>query len=262
MNVKKNTLTFLIIASMITVFATNTIHASDSAIPVFSNAIVKVGSSGADVKEMQGRLKFLGFYTGPVDGTFSWRCYWALRNFQYEFGLKVDGVLGPKTKLKLWSSTKNWKPGGTTTARPPATSSGGGGTAGTTATKPSLPATNYGFSANDIKLMANAVYGEARGEAYIGQVAVAAVILNRIKNSSFPNTVSGVIFEPGAFTAVADGQIWFTPNETAKKAVQDAMNGWDPTNGAIYYFNPATATSKWIWSRPQIKKIGKHIFCR
>ncbi|HBI04933.1 MAG TPA: spore cortex-lytic enzyme [Paenibacillaceae bacterium] len=262
MNVKRTLLTFIIIASMMLVFFENPIHATGNALPVFSNATVKVGTSGADVKEMQGRLKHLGFYTGPVDGTFSWRSYWALRNFQYEFGMKVDGILGPKTKLKLWSATKNWRPGGTTTARPPAT--GGTTTSGATgATKSkTLPATNYGFSANDVKLMANAVYGESRGESYIGQVAVAAVILNRVKHSSFPNTISGVIFEPGAFTAVADGQIWLTPNETAKKAVQDAINGWDPANGAIYYFNPATATSKWIWGRPQIKTIGKHIFCK
>ncbi|WP_396232360.1 spore cortex-lytic enzyme [Fredinandcohnia sp. QZ13] len=119
-----------------------------------------------------------------------------------------------------------------------------------------------GFSQNDIQLLANAVYGEARGEPYIGQVAIAAVILNRLDSPTFPDTVSGVIFEPLAFTAVADGQIWLTPNEQAKKAVIDAINGWDPTGGATYYFNPATATSKWIWGRPQIKRIGKHIFCR
>lgn len=119
-----------------------------------------------------------------------------------------------------------------------------------------------GFSQNDIQLLANAVYGEARGEPYIGQVAIAAVILNRINSPSFPDTVSGVIFEPGAFTAVADGQIWLTPNDQAKKAVLDAINGFDPTGEAMYYFNPATATNKWIWSRPQIKRIGKHIFCK
>ena len=110
--------------------------------------------------------------------------------------------------------------------------------------------------------MANAVYGESRGEPYTGQVAVAAVILNRVESASFPNTISGVIFEPGAFTAVSDGQIWLTPNERAKQAVLDAMNGWDPSGNAEYYFNPDTATSAWIWSRPQIKKIGKHIFCK
>lgn len=109
--------------------------------------------------------------------------------------------------------------------------------------------------------MANAVHGEARGEPYEGQVAVAAVILNRVNSASFPNTVSGVIFEPGAFTAVADGQIWLEPNDTAERAVLDAINGWDPTGSALYYFNPDTATSAWIWTRPQIKQIGKHIFC-
>ncbi|MGQ7276534.1 MULTISPECIES: spore cortex-lytic enzyme [Brevibacillus] len=220
----------------------------------FSNQIVKVGTQGKDVREMQGRLKFLGFYTGKVDGVFSWRTYWALRNFQYEFGLKVDGVLGPKTKLKLYNATKNWRPtaeelGVPQTAKTPS--------------KPKAPTYHaHGISENDIRLMANAVYGEARGEPYVGQVAVAAVILNRTRHPSFPNTPAGVIFEPRAFTAVADGQIWLTPNETARKAVQDALKGWDPSGGAIYYFNPDTATSAWIWSRPQIKKIGKHIFCR
>lgn len=118
------------------------------------------------------------------------------------------------------------------------------------------------FSENDIKLMANAVHGEARGEPYEGKVAVAAVILNRVENASFPNSVSGVIFEPRAFTAVSDGQIWLTPNEEARKAVLDAINGWDPTGNCLYYFNPDTATSAWIWSRPQVKTIGKHIFCK
>ncbi len=119
-----------------------------------------------------------------------------------------------------------------------------------------------GLSSNDIRIMANAVYGEARGESHIGQVAVASVILNRVQSPSFPKTVSGVIYQPGAFTAVADGQINLTPNAAAKKAVQDAINGWDPSEGCIYYFNPDTATSKWIWGRPQVKTIGKHIFCR
>lgn len=214
----------------------------------FSKTIRHVGSTGSDVREMQGRLKFLGFYTGPIDGDFGWRSYWALRNFQYEFGMPIDGVLGAKTKLKLYNATKNWRPGAPE---------------GATATKPAKKVVHSSkVSSNDLKLLANAVYGEARGEPYIGQVAIAAVIMNRTRNPNFPKTPSGVIFEPRAFTAVSDGQIWLTPNDTAKKAVQDALNGWDPTSGAIYYFNPDTATSAWIWSRPQIKRIGRHIFCR
>ena len=117
------------------------------------------------------------------------------------------------------------------------------------------------FTEKDIQIMANAVYGEARGEPYEGQVAVAAVILNRLESPEFPDTISEIIFQPRAFTVVADGQIWLTPNERAKEAVLDAINGWDPTENALYYFNPKTATSSWIWSRPQIKQIGEHIFC-
>ena len=113
-----------------------------------------------------------------------------------------------------------------------------------------------------MNLISRFVYAEARGEPYKGQVAVAAVILNRVKDSRFPNTVSGVVYQSGAFTCVSDGQINLSPNETAKKAAQDAMNGWDPTYGAIYYFNPNTATNKWIWSRPMTITIGKHRFCK
>lgn len=119
-------------------------------------------------------------------------------------------------------------------------------------------------SASDLQLMARAINGEARGEPYEGQVAVGAVILNRVKSSQFPNTIAGVIYQSGAFTAVADGQINapIDENSTVYKAAQDAMNGWDPTGGCIYYFNPATATNKWIWSRPLVKTIGKHRFCK
>lgn len=121
-----------------------------------------------------------------------------------------------------------------------------------------------GISESDNQLLARAVNGEARGEPYEGQVAVAAVILNRVKHSSFPNTIAGVIYQPGAFTAVSDGQINvpIDPNSTVYKACKDALNGWDPSGGAIYYFNPNTATSSWIWSRPLIKVIGKHRFCK
>lgn len=121
-----------------------------------------------------------------------------------------------------------------------------------------------GSNASDIQLMARAINGEARGEPYEGQVAVGAVILNRVKSSQFPNTVAGVIYQPGAFTAVSDGQINvpIEENSSVYKAARDAMNGWDPTGGCIYYFNPSTATNKWIWSRPLVKVIGKHRFCK
>jgi N-acetylmuramoyl-L-alanine amidase len=247
---------FMLVVGLLTTVAT----LSPVRTEAFSKQIVKVGAKGKDVREMQGRLKLLGFYTGKVDGVFGWRSYWALRNFQYEFGLKVDGVLGPKTKVKLYNATTHYKPTAEelgvpqTTYTPPKQT--------TPAAPPKKTYHAAGVSSNDLKLMANAVYGEARGEPYIGQVAVAAVILNRTKSPSFPNTPAAVIFEPRAFTAVADGQIWLTPNATASKAVNDALKGWDPSGGALYYFNPDTATSGWIWTRPQIKKIGKHIFCR
>lgn len=211
----------------------------------FGKGLLKVGAKGGDVYELQGRLKHLGYYTGKIDGAFGWRTYWAVRNFQYRFGMKVDGIVGPKTKLMLWKATKNWKPTSTAKSSP----------------APATKVTRGNFSEYEIRLMANAVHGEARGEPYEGKVAVAAVILNRVKHPSFPNTISGVIFEPGAFTAVSDGQIWLTPDDESRRAVIDAINGWDPTGGAIYYFNPNTATSAWIWSRPQIKQIGDHIFC-
>lgn len=282
----------------------------------FTSQVIQQGAVGDDVIELQARLQYLGFYNGKIDGVFGWSTYWALRNFQYEFGLPIDGLAGETTKQKLVKASKyneqyvkeqinkgnkfthyggvdlnkqaskgNKNKGnqgtnnsitnkGTTNkgnnnatqnkSNNNATRNKGtsGNSGKTTTSKPTAVNVPNGFSQNDINLMANAVHGESRGEPYIGQVAVAAVILNRVKSSSFPNTVAGVIFEPGAFTAVADGQIWLTPNETSRKAVLDALNGWDPTGGAIYYFNPNTATSAWIWSRPQIKQIGKHIFCK
>ncbi|WP_374103009.1 spore cortex-lytic enzyme [Bacillus sp. ISL-77] len=211
-------------------------------VQAFTNQVLQRGSAGEDVIELQSRLKYNGFYTSEVDGVFGWNTYWAVRNFQDQFGLPVDGVVGAKTKAAIVKATK-YEPG---------SSSNNNNSA-------NVP---NGYSQNDIQLMSNAVYGESRGEEYTGQVAVAAVILNRVSHTSFPNTVAGVIYQPGAFTAVADGQINLTPNATAKKAVLDAINGWDPSGEAIYYFNPDTATSGWIWSRPQIKKIGKHIFCK
>ncbi|GKV55453.1 spore cortex-lytic enzyme [Sporosarcina sp. NCCP-2222] len=224
------------------------------------------GSTGDDVIELQARLQYIGFYKGTIDGKFGYGTYWALRNFQDSYGLPTDGIAGANTKKKLTSvSEYNEKfvmdnlakgnqfthYGGTPLSAQ--VKQGGGKTE-----QAHLPSK---YSEQDLKLMANAVYGEARGEPYEGQVAVAAVILNRVEHPDFPNTVGGVIFQPGAFTAVSDGQIWLEPNERAKEAVLDALNGWDPSENSIYYFNPITATSKWIWSRPQVKKIGLHIFC-
>jgi N-acetylmuramoyl-L-alanine amidase len=213
----------------------------------FGKQILRVGAQGGDVYELQGRLSFLGYYKGRIDGDFSWTTHRSVRTFQWKFGLRVDGLVGGKTKLKLWQATKSWRPGAGGTAR-------------------KLPARNIGsvnnFTANEIDLLAHVIHGEARGEPYIGKVAIAAVIINRITNPLFPKSIAGVVYQPGAFTAVADGQINLEPDASSIKAARDAVNGWDPSQNAIYYFNPATATSKWIWSRPQIKQIGKHIFCR
>ncbi|PTQ51121.1 MAG: Spore cortex-lytic enzyme, lytic transglycosylase SleB [Brockia lithotrophica] len=220
-------------------------------VEAFGQEILRVGSRGGDVYELQGRLRYLGYYHGAIDGIFGWRTYWAVRNFQYQFGIRVDGIVGPQTKYKLWLATKNWRP--TSTASAPAPS----------APKPTYVSyTSQPITSRDIDLMARTVYGEARGEPYVGQVAVAAVILNRLRHPAFPKTIPGIIFQPGAFTSVSDGQIWLTPDATARRAVYDALNGWDPSGGALYYFNPKTATSAWIWSRPQIKRIGNHIFTR
>lgn len=235
----------------------------EEALPAFGTTLLKVGSSGQDVYELQGRLKHLGYYADKIDSQFGPSTKNAVTWFQWKFGMKVDGIVGAKTKLKLYNATKAWKPTepSTSTAK---TNTGNAGNTDDSAkanTAELSSGNTMGLSENDLKIMANAVYGESRGEPFEGQVAVAAVILNRVKSPSFPNTPSGVIFQPGAFTAVADGQIYLEPNEQARKAVQQALNGWDPSGGCLYYFNPKTATSKWIWSRPQVKTIGEHIFC-
>lgn len=272
-----------------TVLAVCCLAFSDYNASAFTSQVIQKGAVGDDVIELQARLQNIGYYHGKIDGVYGWGTYWALRNFQQSYGLPIDGLAGFTTKKKLAdasnfnakfvheqiqkgneftyyggvdiekqikpnTSKKNTKTAGKTDTKTNQANNG----SKKTNTASNLPA---GYSQNDIQLLANAVYGEARGEPYIGQVAVAAVILNRLDSPSFPNTISGVIFEPGAFTAVADGQIWLTPNERAKEAVIDAINGWDPSGNAEYYFNPVTATSKWIWTRPQIKQIGKHIFC-
>ncbi|GGH59840.1 spore cortex-lytic enzyme [Paenibacillus silvae] len=242
--------------------AENNVQAEEQALPTFSSNTVKYGSYGQDVYELQGRLKYLGFYNGKIDSNFGSSTLKSVKWFQSEFGMKADGVVGAKTKLKLYNATAQWSP-----TEPPLHKGGTGGEAGGTSNAGNNEQDNMGsanamgLSENELKIMANAVYGEARGEPFEGQVAVAAVILNRVKSPSFPSTPSGVIFQPGAFTAVADGQIYLEPNAQAKKAVEQALNGWDPSGGCLYYFNPKTATSKWIWTRPQVKTIGQHIFC-
>ncbi|QQP14016.1 spore cortex-lytic enzyme [Lysinibacillus agricola] len=246
----------------------------------FTEQQISRGAYGDDVIELQARLQFLGFYKSKIDGTFGYNTYWALRNFQEKYGLPVDGIAGAKNKKTLSGYSdydEGWVKaqlnagnqftyyGGMPLEQQVRTNTGGGGGGGKSSgssnnngTKTQVPPK---YTDKDLQLIANAVYGEARGEPYEGQVAVAAVILNRLESSEFPNTISGIIFQPLAFTAVADGQIWLEPNQRAKEAVLDAMNGWDPSENALYYFNPKTATSKWIWSRPQIKRIGEHIFC-
>ncbi len=231
----------------------------------FSSQVVERGAFGDDVIELQARLQYIGYYDGNIDGVFGYGTYWALRNFQSDYGLKVDGVAGTGTKKALVNNTdydRAWVMEQINKGRR-FTYYGGipleqQVKQGTKNSQVQLPGK---YSEQDLQLMANAVYGEARGEPYEGQVAVAAVILNRLESNEFPNTISEIIFQPRAFTAVADGQIWLEPNDRAKQAVLDAMNGWDPSENALYYFNPETATSPWIWSRPQIKQIGEHIFC-
>lgn len=196
-----------------------------------SYALSKYGSRGDEVRQIQTKLKRWGYYNGNIDGIYGSQTLSAVRWFQSKNGLAVDGIAGPKTLAAMGIFSSNTTSGGTN-------------------------------SSSDINLLARLVYGEARGEPYAGQVAVASVVLNRVKSSSFPNTVAGVIYQSGAFSVVNDGQINLTPNETARKAAQDAINGWDPTYGAIYYFNPNTATNKWIWSRPLTVVIGNHRFCK
>ena len=232
----------------------------------FSTQILERGAYGDDVIELQARLQYISFYTNEIDGKFGYSTYWALRNFQEKYGLPIDGMLGEKTKKKLVEVSKFHKDFVHEQINKGNSFTHYGGIALEEQVKNRKPATSNmqlppEYTEKDLDLIANAVYGEARGEPYEGQVAVAAVILNRVEHTDFPNTVGEVIFQPRAFTAVADGQIWLTPNERAKEAVLDALNGWDPTENAIYYFNPDTATSDWIWTRPQIKKIGQHIFC-
>ncbi len=183
----------------------------------------------AENKVIQQKLKNWGYYKGSVDGIYGPKTKEAVKYFQRKNGLAVDGIVGKKTAAAM------------------------GITLGSTGSSSNQ-------SSSDLALLARCVHAEARGESYIGQVAVAAVILNRVKSASFPNTIAGVIYQPWAFTCVNDGQINLQPNQTAYKAAQDALNGWDPSYGSLYYYNASTATSKWIYSRKTVVTYGKHVF--
>ncbi len=199
-----------------------------------SAEVLKQGSQGALVKTVQTKLKNWGYYSGSVDGIYGPKTVAAVKYFQRVNGLTQDGIIGAKTAAAMGISL--------------------------TSSSASSSSSSGGYSSGDSYLLAKCIYAEARGEPYTGQVAVGAVILNRVRSSKFPNSISGVIYQPYAFTCVSDGQINLTPDATAKKAAQDALNGWDPTNGCLYYYNPATATSSWIWSRTVMLSIGKHNF--
>ena len=190
------------------------------------------GDRGSDVSRIQQRLRQYGYMDAPADGIFGQATYDAVVWFQRKNGLQADGVVGPATAAALGVSLS---------------SSGGAAEAG-------------GYHETEVYTLARLVHAEARGEPYVGKVAVAAVVLNRVKSSAFPNTISGVIYQAGAFDCVADGQINLTPDSDSVRAARDAMNRWDPTGGCIYYYNPATATSAWIWSREVRLRIGAHSF--
>ena len=181
------------------------------------------------MKQIQTKLKNWGYYNGDVDGVYGSRTVAAVKSFQRANGLTADGIAGSKTLQSMGISSS---------------------------------ASSAGSNSANVELLARVIHGEARGEPYTGMVAVGAVILNRVKSPNFPSTIAGVVYQNGAFDAVADGQVNLQPSQQSYNAARDAMNGWDPSGGAIYYFNPSTATNKWIWSRPLTIKIGKHRFCK
>lgn len=236
LKLKKNTIRKLVliilVLTLIQVFEPKSIFKTASGSNNnFSPRTIYWGNTGEDVKVLQNKLLRWKYYDGWIDGIYGARTYRAIRRFQEKNGLNVDGIVGPSTAKALGMPVQ-----------------AAGGNDGGINTK------------SEEYMLARTIHGEARGEPYVGKVAVAAVVLNRTKSPSFPNTVAGVVYQPLAFTAVADGQINLTPNKDAIKAARDALNGWDPTYGCLYYWNPITATSKWIWSRKVTLKIGKHWF--
>lgn len=224
---------FILIIMMITLVASTTLNKNINV--ETTETLSRYGSSGNEVKQIQTKLKSWGYYNGSIDGIYGTQTVNAVKYFQHRNGLAADGVAGTKTLAAM------------------------GINSGSSNNNSSVSSLN---SQANINLLAHLVHGEARGEPYNGMVAVAAVVLNRIESPQFPSTIAGVIYQKGAFTAVDDGQINLTPNQQSYNAARDALNGWDPTGGSIYYFNPNTATNKWIWSRPMTVVIGKHRFCK
>ncbi|HZK38346.1 MAG TPA: spore cortex-lytic enzyme [Clostridia bacterium] len=203
--------------------------------PEISNAqTLAWGSSGEEVRLAQSRLKQWGYLDGSVDGIFGRSTYNAVIKFQKLNGLTADGVIGPQTRNALGMPSKS--------------------------TQPTTSVSRGVSRSDDIDLLARAIHAETKGEPYLGQVAVGAVMLNRVKNPSFPNTLAGVIYQPCAFEPVKSGAINVAPSDSAYNAARDALNGWDPTGGAIYFWNPSTATSSWIWTRKITLTIGRHVF--
>lgn len=206
----------------------NNMSQSNEAVETFAE-LEPVDAAVANTAEVQKRLKKWGYYTGSVDGINGPKTIAAVKKFQKKYGLTQDGIVGPLTAAKMGLSVSS-----------------------------SSSSSNY--NSNDRYLLAKVIYAEARGESYTGQVAIGAVVLNRVEDSRFPNTIAGVIYQPWAFTAVNDGQINLEPNQKAYQAADDALNGWDPTYGCVYYYNPQTATSKWIFTTKKVTQIGKHVF--
>lgn len=200
----------------------------EKAVPIVQG-VEEVYAATADTREVQRVLKKWGYYTGNVDGINGPKTIAAVKRFQKKYGLTQDGIVGPLTAAKMGLRVSNYS-------------------------------SSSSYNNNDLYLLAKLVHSEARGESYTGQVAVAAVVLNRVDDSRFPNTIAGVIYQPWAFTAINDGQFNLEPNQTAYQAARDAMNGWDPTYGAVYYYNPRTATSAWIRNTKTVTVIGQHVF--
>ena len=196
-----------------------------------TKVLSKLGSRGDEVRRIQTKLRSLGFFNGSIDGIYGVKTQSAVRQFQKSVGITADGIAGRKTLLYL-------------------------------GLEESTSVSAGGYSSSDIYLLAKVIAAEARGESYIGQVAVGAVVLNRVDSSSFPDTVAGVVYQKGAFSAVTDSNWSVSPDATSRKAAQDAINGWDPSGGSLYYYNPAKTSNRWIRTRPVVTTIGSHVFCK